>query len=235
MATAGGQRVAARTERHPNGLAGCWGVAERQGARGVVTSHSRTGRGVAAGQRVAVRAECHRNDLAGAGEPGPTERFGMGRVGDIPQLDRPVGRAAGQRAPIGAECHRIDRRFGLPGRAERHRVRGVGDIPQPDRPVVVAAGQRVAVRAERHRAIRAVPLVRGGPSGWGCAGSVTSHSWTAVVVAAAGQRVPIVGERHRIDRATAAGQRPAGRLHSRAVASLPPLASVWPLGLNATE
>ena len=48
--------------------------------------------------------------------------------------------------------------------------------------------------------------VRGWPSGWGSAGSVTSHSRIVPSRAAAGQGVPVGAECHRVDLGAPAGE-----------------------------
>src|SRR5229473_2507713 len=116
------------------------------------------------------------------------------------------------------------------------------EVPEPGRPIEAATGQHVLAGAERHR-----------PDGGGASGQGLAD-WAGVrgirdvpqpdlaVGAAAGQRVPARAERHRHS-ASAAGHDQAERTgcagsvtsHSRTTPSTPPLASVLPPGLNATE
>ena len=169
----------------------------------------------------------------------------MRGIGDVPQPDRAVVVAAGQRVPVGAERHR-HRRGRLPpvrgwpsgrgcaGSATSH-SRTVPSSPPlasvcppglnaTDQMAARAAGQGLAERAG----------VRG-------IGDVPQPD--RAVGAAAGQRVPVGAERHRSDgpvlpvRGWPSGRGCAGSAtsHSRTVPSSPPLASVRPSGLNATE
>ena len=66
-------------------------------------------------------------------------------------------------------------------------------------------------------------VVRGWPSGWGCAGSATFHSRDRAVAVAAGQGAAIGAERHRVDDVAAAadGQGLAERPGVRGVGDVP--------------